>query len=400
MKPDYILLRFGELTLKGKNRHAFENKVVQQMMGKLKHVPELKLHKTFGRMYIELNGADYETVAQQLKKTFGLHSFSPIFRTESDLEEIRKTALFAMQHIEPFPKTFKVSSKRTDKSYPHTSQEMNHLVGSHILIHTDGLEVDVHNPEVELHVEVRPEGAFIYHQIDYGLGGLPVGTSDRAMLMLSGGIDSPVAGWLAMKRGVEIEGVHFHSFPYTSERAQQKVIDLTKKLSAYTKSIHLHMVPFTDIQTRLNQLRNDSLLITLMRRSMLRICTKLAEKRRALAIVTGDSLGQVASQTLVSLNVIGRVTDLPLLRPLVGMDKQEIIEISRKIDTYDISILPYEDCCTLFVPKAPSTRPKLSVVENLEAQMDWLPELEQEAVEKTELMRITDEPVSDTAHLF
>src|SRR5690625_1174272 len=237
MNPDYVMLRFGELSLKGRNRHIFENQVIQHIKEKLTHLPRLEWHKTFGRLYIELNGATYEPIAEKLRKTFGLQSFSPIYEAETSLENIQRKALEVMRQIEPSPTTFKVNCRRADKRFMHTSQDLNRLIGSHLLTHIEGLQVDVHDPEVELYVEVRAEGTFIYDKKEFGLGGLPVGTSDRAMLMLSGGIDSPVAGWLSMKRGVEIEGVHFHSYPYTSERAQQKVIDLTKMLRSEERRV-------------------------------------------------------------------------------------------------------------------------------------------------------------------
>jgi thiamine biosynthesis protein ThiI len=270
-----------------------------------------------------------------------------------------------------------------------------------VLQHFDGLKVDVHNPEVDLRVEVRHQESFVYSESVPGPGGFPLGSNGRAMLMLSGGIDSPVAGWFAMKRGLRVEAVHFHSYPYTSERAKQKVIDLTRVLADYAGSIHLHLVPFTDIQTRLKESCRENLIITLMRRAMYRITEQLADKREALAIVTGESLGQVASQTLANMNVIGRVATLPVIRPLVTMDKLEIIPIAEKINTFPISILPYEDCCTLFVPKSPSTNPSLKVVERQEQWMEeWLPEAIRAAVAGTETMLIKPDDKSEEDRLF
>lgn len=401
MKVDDVLLRFGELTLKGKNRRMFEDKALEQVKRVLKSFPQVEIEKTYDRIYVRLNGTPFQAVADQLKKVFGLASFSPVIRCTLSLDEIRRAALETIQNMEPRPRTFKVKVKRAYKAYEHTSLELNHLIGGYVLKNVPGLKVDVHHPEAELQVEIRKEGAFVYSEVIEAPGGFPVGSSGKAMLMLSGGIDSPVAGWLAMKRGVEIEAVHFHSFPYTSERAQQKVIDLTRKLAEYGGTIRLHMVPFTDIQIRLNQSKRNHLLITLMRRAMVRISEKLAEQNGALAIITGDSLGQVASQTLASINVIGRVTHMPILRPLIAMDKQEIIELAERIETYPISILPYEDCCTLFVPKTPSTNPNLGIVERIERGIPELESLIEQAVLNTETMDITPEEVAaETSHLF
>ncbi len=397
---EWILLRFGELTLKGRNRHVFENRVINHLRAALKSYSRVKLTRTYGRLYLELNGEPYEEVAQRLEKIFGLNSFSPVRKCGKDLAEIRNVALQVIRDQKRMPQTFKVSVRRTDKQFPHTSAEMNHLIGGFVLHNTPGLKVDVHQPGVELRVEIRSEGVFIYSDHVPGLGGYPLGSSGKAMLMLSGGIDSPVAGWLAMRKGLKIEAVHFHSYPYTSERAQQKVIDLTKKLTVYGGRLHLHMVPFTEIQTKLNQARTDHLMITLMRRTMFRITQMLAEKSEAGAIVTGESLGQVASQTLSSLNAIGRVVSLPVLRPLITMDKNEIIRIAEKIDTFPISILPYEDCCTLFLPKSPSTNPNLNVTEKIESRFDWLQEAMADAVNQTETLIIHADEVDVDKHLF
>jgi len=391
-QPEAIVIRLGEMMLKGKNRGRFEKKMREQIANLMKAYPRAAVHEEFARVYVVLNGEPYEEIAAGLNRVFGLSSYSPALIVEPDLEEIRRRALEWVRANEPAPCTFKVSAKRANKAFPHTSQELGHLVGGYILHHEDGkLKVDVHRPDMELKIDIRQNEAFIFSESVPGTGGYPVGSNGRAMLMISGGIDSPVAGWLSMRRGLEIEGVHFHSYPYTSERAQQKVVDLTRKLAGYTSDrIVLHMVPFTEIQTRLNQSRTDSLLITLMRRSMFRITEQLAALRRAGAIVTGESLGQVASQTLPSMQVIQDGIRLPILRPLVMTDKTEIIKLAESIDTYDISILPYEDCCTLFVPKSPATSPNRQVVERLEQSLDFLPELEREAVEHTERLFVRE----------
>ncbi|RKN86937.1 tRNA uracil 4-sulfurtransferase ThiI [Paenibacillus ginsengarvi] len=401
MRTDVILLRFGEIMLKGRNRARFENQIVQQIKRVLKPLAKAELHKeSHGRMYVELNGESYEEAQQALSKVFGLLSISPAIKVAPELAALQEAALVEMNRYPEKPKTFKVSVRRVNKQFPHDTYEMHDLLGGHILQHVDGLKVDVKHPELELHVEIRNRDSFVYSKKVAGPGGFPLGSNGKAMLMLSGGIDSPVAGYLAMKRGLRIEAVHFHSYPYTSERAKQKVIDLTRVLADYAGSIHLHLVPFTEIQTKLKESCRDNLIITLMRRAMYRITEQLAEKRDALAIVTGESLGQVASQTLSNMNVIGRAAEIPVLRPLVTMDKLEIIPIAETIRTFPISILPYEDCCTLFVPKSPSTNPSLKVVERQEAWMEWLPEAIREAVEKTEIMLIKPEEKSEEDHLF
>lgn len=401
MKTDVILLRFGEIMLKGRNRARFENQIVQQIKRVLKPLSRAELRQeSYGRMYVDLNGERYEEVAEALGKVFGLLSFSPAIRMASELAAIEEAVLFEMNRQPVKPKTFKVSVRRVNKQFPFDTFEMHRRLGGHVLQHIDGLKVDVHDPDVELFVEIRNQESFVYSQRTNGPGGFPLGSNGKAMLMLSGGIDSPVAGWYAMKRGLRIEAVHFHSYPYTSERAKQKVIELTRVLADYAGSIHLHLVPFTDIQTRLKESCRDNLIITLMRRAMFRITEQLAERREALAIVTGESLGQVASQTLANMNVIGRAATLPVLRPLVMMDKMEIIPVAERLATFPISILPYEDCCTLFVPKSPSTNPSLHVVERQERWMEWLPEAIREAVERTELVLIKPGDKTNEDNLF
>jgi thiamine biosynthesis protein ThiI len=384
MGPDSIIVRFGELTLKGRNRHRFENKILRQIRTLLQPYANLAFSVEFGRLYIELHGEPYNEITENLRKVFGLSSFSVANKTVPDLEAIRKTAFDIFSQIDPKPKTFKVSVKRANKQFPHDSLETANLVGGYVLRLTPALKVDVHKPEVELTVDIRDHDVYVFAGKEMGTGGYPLGSNGKAMLMLSGGIDSPVAGWLSMRRGLEIEAVHFHSFPFTSEKAQQKVVDLTAKLSEYADGVKLHMVPFTDIQTGLNREGKENVMITLMRRAMFRITERLAERNGAAAIITGENLGQVASQTLSSLSVIGRVAEMPLLRPLITMDKNEIIRIAEEIGTYPISILPYEDCCTLFLPRSPSTNPSLRLLERLEAGMPWLNDAIAAAVEKTE----------------
>jgi thiamine biosynthesis protein ThiI len=388
MQPQHVLVRFGELTLKGRNRNRFEQMVMRHIRQALDGFDNVAVHHTHGRALIDLNGTDFAPVAEQLGKVFGLSSYSPVYRAETELDAIRDTALEAMQSLPKPPGTFKVQVKRAFKEFPHDSREMNHLVGSHVLKNCPGLKVDVHNPEVTLYIDIRKEETYVYSEVIRGVGGLPLGSGGKAMLMLSGGIDSPVAGWLAMKRGIVVEAVHFHSYPYTSERAKQKVIDLTSVLAQYAGTIKLHLVPFTDIQIGLRDQARPNLLITLMRRAMFRITERLAEENDALAIVTGENLGQVASQTLSSLNAINKVVTMPVLRPLITMEKEGIIRMAERIGTYELSILPYEDCCTLFVPKNPATKPNQIALERTERRLTWLAERIDAAVRNTETMVI------------
>ncbi|MGW8825645.1 tRNA uracil 4-sulfurtransferase ThiI [Paenibacillus lautus] len=390
MTYDKLLLRFGEFTLKGKNRNRFERSVLNHIRSVLRPYPGAKIIKEYGRLYVELNGESPESLIQVLKKVFGLVSISPVRVCSSEPERIIETAVeFVGQKELEGTVTFKVNARRVWKQFPHSSQEMNHLVGSPLLRTYPQLKVKVKQPDMELRVEIRENETYLYYEVIPGAGGYPLGTNGKAMLLLSGGIDSPVAGWSAMRRGLEIECVHFYSFPYTSQLAKEKVMELTRLLSGYTGKIKLHLVPFTDVQTSFVGIGQDNLIITFMRRAMLRIASSLAEREGALAIVTGDSLGQVASQTLPSMNVIGRATELPLLRPLVMMDKNDIINIAMDIGTFDTSILPYEDCCTLFVPKSPTTNPNLKIIEKVEASLTELPALIQAAVEGTETVIIT-----------
>ncbi|WP_411350322.1 tRNA uracil 4-sulfurtransferase ThiI [Paenibacillus sp. WLX2291] len=386
---DRLMLRLGEITLKGKNRGRFEKTIAEHVREVLRPYPQARLHREYGRMYVQTGDIPAEQYIDKLKNIFGIVDIIPVKQTEPELDQIIQAALnlIAEHHLQQ-ETTFKVTAKRVWKAFPHSSHELNRLISSPVLREHPLLKVDVRQPQVELRVEVREDAAYIYSQIIPAVGGFPRGSNGKAMLMLSGGIDSPVAGWYAMKRGLEIECVHFHSYPFTSERAKVKVVDLTRVLSGFAGKIKLHVVPFTEIQTAFTTTGQDNLMITLMRRAMLRITTRLAEERKALAIVTGESLGQVASQTLNSMNVIERATDLPVLRPLVMQGKDEIIEVAQRIGTYDLSILPYEDCCTLFVPRSPATNPNRWIVEKIEQHLE-MDEMIARAVEQTELIEIT-----------
>jgi thiamine biosynthesis protein ThiI len=387
MKYDHILIRFGEMSTKGKNRKRFVYRLKRNIEKKLRDFKKIEIEQTRDRLYIRLNGESHENIIEQLKHVFGIQSFSLAMRTENDLEKIKEAALAAIKELPYEGKTFKVTAKRAYKQFPVGSNELNYEIGSYILRNTENLTVNVHEPDIDVRVEVRQGGTDITCKDIPGAGGLPVGTSGKAMLMLSGGIDSPVAGYLAMKRGLEIEAVHFFSPPFTSERAKQKVIDLVKKLTEYSGKIKLHIVPFTEIQQTIQKQVPDGYSLISTRRMMLRITDALRKKHNGLAIVTGESLGQVASQTLESMATINDVTTTPILRPLVAMDKTEIIEIAKKIDTFDISVRPYEDCCTIFTPSAPKTRPKKEKAAHYESFVDF-ESLINEAVNKTETLII------------
>ncbi|MEI7026718.1 tRNA uracil 4-sulfurtransferase ThiI [Paenibacillus sp. y28] len=384
MKPDLVVLRMGELTLKGKNRSKFENRVIQHIQTILRAYPQVALHREYGRLYLRLHGAPYEPIAEQLRNVFGLFSFSPAVQTALDPVIIQQAALELVQSRSNPPATFKVEVKRVNKLFPMNTPELARFVGGYILPRIPGLKVDVRKPELQLVIEIREDGAYLFDRVEAAPGGFPLGTNGKAMLMLSGGIDSPVAGWYAMRKGLKLEAVHFHSYPYTSERAKHKVRELASQLAHYSGCIRLHMVPLTEIQLKLKQNAQENLLVTHTRRAMYRLCERLAEREGARAIVTGESLGQVASQTLPSLDVIGRASGLPLLRPLIMMDKQEIIPVAERIGTFDLSIQPYEDCCTLFLPRSPSTNPNVHVVERQEAVWGWYEELLNDAIARTE----------------
>lgn len=389
MQYDHILIRYGELGLKGKNIHRFLARLQRNIEQKLTAFPEVKVKRTMGRIYVLLNGHDPEQIINICKNIFGIYSLSLALRVKNDLEAIKEAALFALQNSED-AKTFKVSARRVDKSFPTGSQEMNQILGAHLLKNTSDFVVDVHEPDVEVQVEVRNEGTFIMSQVIKGLGGLPVGTGGKTLLLLSGGIDSPVAGYLAMKRGVQVEAIHFHSPPFTSERAKQKVIDIAHKLTRYGHNIRIHLVPFTEIQQKIFKDLPEAYAMTIMRRVMLQISEQVCQHRSILSMTTGESLGQVASQTMESMNVINEVTNYPVLRPLIAMDKAEIIDVSKAIDTYEISIRPYEDCCTVFVPKSPVTNPRREKVLELEQGVDFS-KLIDEAVEEIEIMTVSTE---------
>lgn len=396
MEFDHLLIRYGEMALKGKNRKKFIIQLQENIQRKLKgRFPEAKVTRTQGRMFVLLNGHDPEPIIETCKNVFGIQSLSLAVKVDNEVEAIKDAALYALKNGGNV-RTFKVSVKRIAKDFPVRSQEMNQVLGGHLLSNTEGYTVDVHQPDLEINVEIRLEATYITSAVIPGLGGLPVGTSGKSLLLLSGGIDSPVAGYLAMKRGVQLEAVHFHSPPFTSERAKQKVLDLAQLLTTYGSSIKVHIVPFTKLQQEIFREMPDSYAMTIMRRIMLRVSEQICRDKSILSMTTGENLGQVASQTMESMNTINEVTNYPILRPLVTMDKQEIIGISEQIGTYETSILPYEDCCTIFVPKSPKTRPRRDKVNAFEAKKDFS-ELIAEAVGGTETVKITDEQKAASA---
>lgn len=382
---ELILVRYGEVALKGGNRSFFINRLVRNI-GKSLNGIQYSIIKDRGRILVEIPGGpnQLQEAVKRLKKVFGIVSLSRVVKVEKDLDKIKQRALEMVESQQAA--TFKVESRRADKAFPVKSPEICRQVGAYILKKSDNTRVDVHNPDLLINIEIRDE-AYIFAGFEKGSGGLPTGTGGRGLLLLSGGIDSPVAGWMVAKRGVELEAVHFHSFPFTSERAKQKVIDLAEVLAVYTGGIKLHMVSLTDIQGSINRNCPAEQSTILIRRFMMRIAEKIAAETKALALVTGESLGQVASQTLESIYVTDSSVDLPVFRPLLGMDKVEIIDRARGIDTYELSILPYEDCCTIFLSEHPETKPRLEKILQSESHLEAEPLISQ-AVESREILNV------------
>ncbi len=363
-----VLIKYGELTTKKGNRNFFVNLLYKSIQNKLKDY-NVVIFKDLSRMYIEFNDNDLDEILKRVNNIFGIHEYLVAYKIDTNEEEI-KTKVLEIVKKESF-NSFKVETKRSYKEFPINSQEFSKQLGGLILKNIDNIKVDVHNPELLVNVEIRKDYTYIYTNYYYGLGGYPNNTLGKGMLMLSGGIDSPVAGYLAMKRGIHVEALYFEAIPHTSINARNKVIDLCKKLAVYTNSIKLHIVPFTEIQENIYKTADPDYVITIMRRMMYRITERMAKRRKCLAIINGESVGQVASQTLTSMHVINNVTNYPVIRPVACLDKLEIMDIARKIDTYDISILPFEDCCTVFVPKHPVINPKLSLCDEMEERFDY-----------------------------
>lgn len=376
-----FLIKYAEIGVKGKNRYLFEDALVKQIKYALKRCEgAFEVHKTQGRIYVDaLSEFDFDEVVAHLKTVFGISGICPVVVVEDNgFEQLGKDVVSYIETVYPEKnKTFKVAARRARKNYPLDSMSINVEMGGIILDAFPQMRVDVHNPDIYLNIEIR-EKIYIYSIVIPGPGGMPVGTGGKGMLLLSGGIDSPVAGYMIAKRGVKIDAVYFHAPPYTSERAKQKVVDLAKLVSRYTGPIYLHVINFTDIQLYIYEKCPHEELTIIMRRYMMKIAERIAKDAQCLGLITGESIGQVASQTMHALAVTNEVCELPVYRPLIGMDKQEIVEISEKINTYETSILPYEDCCTIFVAKHPVTKPNLNVIkkheQNLEEKIDELVE--------------------------
>lgn len=387
VKYDTVLIRYGELSTKGKNRKDFITRLFKNIKFMLRDYPNLEYTKTFDRIYIRLNGEDQDAIREKLKKVFGISSFSFTEKIPNDIDSIRNTCIRIAQETDK--KSFKVITKRHDKSYPMRSDEINRSVASAILHNTD-LKVDVHEPQLPIRIEVHRDCAYITSEKIPGAGGYPSGINGRVLLMLSGGIDSPVAAYELMKRGLFVEAIHFSSPPYTSENAKQKVLTLASMVSEYQGHMKVHVINFTDLQLEIYKTAGDPYAVTIMRRMMFRIAQRVAEANRCLAIGTGESVGQVASQTLESISCINNVCTMPVFRPLICADKIEIIDLARKIGTYETSILPFEDCCTIFDPKNPVTKPTVEKSEKLEARFDY-ESLIEKAIEADEVVTVSPE---------
>ena len=368
MKYDHIMVRFGELSTKGKNKKEFIRILARNIRNALRDYSSLEFIVRLDHIYIKLNDVDPDEIIPILQGISGIHALSLVLKTDDEINNVKKVCLDLIKQEEG--QTFKVHSRRANKKYPIISDQINREVAGEILRNTS-LKVDVHNPDILLSIEMREEGCYIFTKTYQGAGGYPLGVGGKIMHMLSGGIDSPVAAYLLMKRGLRIECIHFASPPYTNIGVIEKLKDLLAKLNIYQESIRLNVIPFTKIQEKIYEVSDESYAITIMRRMMFRLASELAKRRNCMAFSSGESIGQVASQTLESMNVINEVTNMPVIRPLVATDKLDIIELARKIDTYEISIRPFEDCCTIFAPKNPKTKPSLEKAKEYEAKFDY-----------------------------
>ena len=385
-----LLIKYAEIGTKGKNRFMFEDALIKQMRRALKHVEgEFQISKESGRIYVEaLGDYDFDETVEELQKVFGIAWICPMVQIEEkDFENLKREVVSYIDQVYPDKHfTFKVDSRRADKNYPVPSEQMNRDLGEVILEAYPEMKVDVHKPDVYVRVEVRNQ-VNIYSQMIPGPGGMPVGTNGKAMLLLSGGIDSPVAGYMIAKRGVKIDAVYFHAPPYTSERAKQKVVDLAKLVAVYSGPIQLHVVNFTDIQLYIYEQCPHEELTIIMRRYMMKIAEHIAKETGSLALITGESIGQVASQTVQSLAATNEVCTMPVFRPVIGFDKQEIVDISEKIGTFETSIQPYEDCCTIFVAKHPVTKPNINIIHKSETKLqEKIEEMIAAAIETREVI--------------
>lgn len=371
MQYDEIMVRYGELSTKGHNKRHFIDRLGTNVRDSLHKFPEVKVHPNQDRLHVILNGADSDQVMSHLKKVFGIQTFSPSIKVAKDYAAVCQAAKQLISNQVKKPQTFKIETKRSDHHFKMDTFAMNRELGGFLLKEFPQLlSVDVHHPDITVRVEIRLDAIYLSSEVISGAGGLPVGTAGKGMMMLSGGIDSPVAAYLAMKRGVSLEMVHFYSPPYTSEQALAKAKELTGKLAHYCGSINFIQVPFTEIQETVKEKVPEGYLMTIQRRFMLRLAVALANQRHGLAIFNGESLGQVASQTMESMRTIEEVTNMPVLRPVLSYDKTEIIKIAENIGTYDLSILPYEDCCTVFTPPSPKTKPRIDRAQKYEKILD------------------------------
>ena len=387
-----LLIRYGEIALKGKNRPFFEKRLLKNIKEALRGLEPYTVQFQRGRYFVKIAQINSFAAIQKLQKVFGIVSISPVKPVPLEMEEICLQARLMLQEECTGPEfSFKVATRRANKGFPYTSPEINSMVGEILLNSNPGVKVDVHNPDVIINIEIRDKEAYLFCRSLRGSGGLPVGVTGPGLLLLSGGIDSPVAGWMALKRGIKIEALHFHSPPFTGEGAINKVLELSRILTSYGGKISLHMAPFGEIQQQLRRHCPENLIITLMRRAMFRIAELLALRRGLGVIYTGESLGQVSSQTLENLTVINDVVTLPVLRPLIGFDKEEITIRARQIGTYAVSIRPFEDCCTLFVPPHPATRPKTAILEKAEHKIP-LDELINRSLDNIETRVISGTP--------
>ena len=375
---ELLLIKDGEIALKGLNKSTFENILIKNIRRRIEDRGKVTVQKAQSTIYVKPAADDYDIdeALERLKKVFGIAALSKARMTEKNFDKIAEEAVKYLSDLLPFVHTFKVEAKRADKTFPMTSPELCAQLGGVLLSHYHNLKVNVQNPDVVVTVEIRDFGAYIHAKKHEGAGGMPIGSSGKALLLISGGIDSPVAGHMMAKRGIEVSAIHFISPPYTSDRALQKVETLCEKMCDYMGRIQFYVVPFTEIQEEIRRNCPEELFTLIMRRMMMKIALRVGRENGMQALITGESLGQVASQTIGALACTDAVCDMPVFRPLIGMDKNEIIEVSRKIDTFEISIQPYEDCCTVFTPKHPKTRPQLSQILEAEAAYDFEPLLE------------------------
>ena len=370
MKYTEVMVRYGELSTKGKNRKDFIGRLAGNVTKVLRDFPQVKIYPRHDRMHIVLNGAPFEEIDKRLKKVFGIQTYSPTIKVTKTLADIEKISLEMMQETFKDGMTFKVNTKRSDHQFKYDTNQLNSMVGDYLFDHMDNLKAEMKHPDMVLRIEVRQDAIYISNQLLHGVGGMPVGTGGKAVMMLSGGIDSPVASYLALKRGVDIEMVHFFSPPYTTEKALAKAKELTGILANYAGRINFIAVPFAEIQETIKEKIPEGYLMTVQRRFMLQLADRIRAKRGGMAIFNGESVGQVASQTLESMFAINDVTTTPVIRPVATMDKTEIIDRARKIGTFELSINPFEDCCTIFAPPRPKTKPKVEKARKYEERLD------------------------------